>query len=205
VLRAEALVGRELLAQHLELCNELRAASERELGLDPRLDGAEPQLLQTPCLQVEGEAAGHVDVRVAAPERERCAEPLCRRRRLHLHERCGLLDHSLELDRVDVPWVGDEPVTSVVANDDVPDRGPEVRDVRLQRRSCSGRWLVAPHAVDQRVHRDRRAHLRRKQREHRALPRSTQTHAPVIAHHFERAEDPDFQVEATIRRFAGSA
>ena len=41
VLRAEALVDRELLAQHLQLSDQLRVTPERELGLDPRFDGAE--------------------------------------------------------------------------------------------------------------------------------------------------------------------
>ena len=41
VLRAEALVHRELLAQHLQLGDQLHVAPERELRFDPRLDGAE--------------------------------------------------------------------------------------------------------------------------------------------------------------------
>jgi hypothetical protein len=118
---------------------------------------------------------------------------LRRRCGLQLDERGRLLDRSLELDRVDVPWVGREPVAAVVAHDDIADRGPEVRDVRLQRRARPGRWLVAPDPVDELVDRDRLAHLCRQQREHRALLRAAQAHAAVVAYDFERAEDANFQ------------
>ena len=205
VLRAEALVCRELLAQHLELRDQLRVAPERELRLDPRLDSAEAQLLQAPRLELQREAAGHVGVRVAAPERERSAEQLRRLGGVGLDERGRMLDRPLELDRVDVLWIGCEPIAAVVADDDVADRGPEVRDVRLQRRARPGRRLVAPDAVDQRVDRDRLPHLRRQQREHRALLRAAQANVAAVAQDFERAEDANLQVGATIRRFAGRA
>ena len=149
MLRPEALVDGELLAQHLELRDQLRVASERELRLDPQLDGAEAQLLEAPRLELQRERAGHVGVRVAAPERERRAESLRRLRGSGLHERGRPLDRPLELDRVDVLRVGDESIAAVVADDDVADRGPEVRDVRLQRRARAGGRLVAPDAVDQ--------------------------------------------------------
>src|SRR5262249_5381438 len=74
VLGAETLVDRELLAQHLQLCDQQGVAPKRELRLDPRLDGTEAQFFETPRLENQRKAAGHVGVRVAAPERERRAE-----------------------------------------------------------------------------------------------------------------------------------
>ena len=53
MLSAEALLGRELLAQHLELGNELRVVAERELRLDPHLDRAQAQLFQASRLELE--------------------------------------------------------------------------------------------------------------------------------------------------------
>ena len=152
VLRPEALVGGELLAQHVQLRDQLRVVPERELRLDPCLDSTEAQLLQAPRLELQREAARHVGVRMAPPERERSAEQLRCLDGIGLHE-CGrMLDRPLELDRVHLHGIGCEPITAVVANDDVADRGPQVRDVRLQRRARAGRRLVAPDAVDQRVH-----------------------------------------------------
>src|SRR5262249_62131419 len=101
--------------------------------------------------------------------------------------------------------IGREPIAAVVADDDVADRRPKVRDVRLQRRARPGGRLVAPDTVDQGVHRDRPPSLRGEEREHRALLRAAQAHAGAVAQDFERAQDANLQVGATIRRFAGRA
>ena len=161
VLLAVALVDGKLLAQHLELGDQLRMSSEHELRLDPQLDGAEPQLLEASRFELERERAGHVCIRVTTPERERRTELLGGLGGSGLHEPARLLDRPLELERIDVLRVGDESIAPVVADDDVADRGPEVRDVRLQRRARAGGRLVAPDAVDQRVDRHRLPHLRR--------------------------------------------
>ena len=58
VLPTEALVDGKLLAQHLELCDQLGVASEHELRLDPQLDGAEAQLLESPRLELERNGPG---------------------------------------------------------------------------------------------------------------------------------------------------
>ena len=126
-------------------------APKRELRLDPHLDGAEAQLFEAPRLELERERPGHIGVRVATPEREPCAEQLRGIGGICLHE-CGrVLDRPLELDRVHVLRIGYESIAAVVADDDVADSGPEVRDVRLQRRARPGGRLVPPDAVDQRI------------------------------------------------------
>ena len=139
---------------------------------------------------------------MATPERERSAEQLRGLGGIGLHESGRMLDRPLELDRVHVLRIGYEPIAAVVADDDVADRGPEVRDVRLQRRARPGGRLVAPDAVDQRVDRDRLPHLRREQREHRALFRAAQANVDAVAQDFEGPEDANVQVGAhdTTRR-----
>ena len=150
-----------------------------------------------------GKRAGHIGVRVAAPERERGAEPLRGLGGIGLHE-CGrMLDRPLELDGVHLCRIGCESIAAVVADDDVADRGSEVRDVRLQRRARAGGRLVAPDAVDQRVDRDRLPHLRSQQREHRALLRAAEPDVGAVAQDFERPEDANFQRrtdDTTLRR-----
>ena len=106
-------------------------APEREFGLDPRLDGAEAQLFQAPRLELQWERAGYVGVRVTTPERERCAEQSRGVGGIGLQERSRTLDRSLELDGVHVLWIDYELVATLVADDDIADRCPEIRDVRL--------------------------------------------------------------------------
>ncbi len=205
MLPTEALVDGKLLAQHLQLRDQLGVASEHELRLDPQLDGAETQLLETPRLELERERAGHVCIRVAAPQRERRTESLSGLGGSGLHEPACLLDRPLELDRVDVLRLGDESIAAVVADDDVADRGPEVRDVRLQRRARAGGRLVAPDAVDQGLDRDRLSDLRGQQCEDRALLRAAQANVDAVAQDFEGPEDANVHVRGTIRRLARHA
>ena len=51
-------------------------SSEHQLRLDPRSTARSAQLLEASRLELQRERAGHVCVRVAAPERERRAEQL---------------------------------------------------------------------------------------------------------------------------------
>ena len=205
MLPTEALVDGKLLAQHLELRDQLGMAPEHELRLDPQLDRAETELLETASLELQRERAGHVCIRVAAPERERGTESLRGLGGIGLHERGRMLDRPLELDRVHVLRIGYESIAAVVADDDVADRRPKVRDVRLQRRARAGGRLVAPDAVDQRVDRNRLPHLRRQQREHRALFPASQPNVDAVAQDFEGSEDANVHVRGTIRRLVRHA
>ena len=126
MLPPEAFVDRKLLAQHLQLCDQLGVASKRELRLDSQLDCAETQLLETPRLELERERARHVCIRVAAPQRERRTESLSGLGGSGFHQPACLVDRPLELERVDVPRLGYESIAAVVADDDVADRGPQV-------------------------------------------------------------------------------
>jgi hypothetical protein len=135
-------------------------ASKRELRLNPQLDGAETQLLETSRLELERERARHVCIRVAAPQRECRPEPLSGLGGSGVHQPACFVDGPLERDRVDALRLSHESISAVVADDHVADRRPEVRDVRLQRRARACCRLVAPDAVDQRLDRDWRSDLR---------------------------------------------
>ena len=102
MLSAVALVDGKLLAQHLELGDQLRIASEHQLRLDPELDGAEPQLLEASRFELERERPERLHTG-AAPERERRARSRCAPRRES--GSTSLLVRStvpLELERIDV-------------------------------------------------------------------------------------------------------
>ena len=204
MLPAKALVDRELLAQHVQLCDKLGMSPEHQFRLDPQLDGAEAQLLEAACLELERERAGHVGIRVAAPQRECRPELLCGLGGSGLHQSARLLDRPLELRRIDVLRLGDESIAAVVADDHVAHRGPEVRDVRLQRRARACGRLIAPNAVDQGLDGDRLSDLRGQQREDGALLRAAQADVDAVVQDFEGSEDENVH-SRTIRRLCGRA
>ena len=72
-LAARALAQWALAHDVLQLPDQLRSATKLELGVDPLLDGRQPQLLE-PCRLVLGEAfVREVGQRLTAPELERLA------------------------------------------------------------------------------------------------------------------------------------
>ena len=101
--------------------------------------------------------------------------------------------------------IGREPVPAVIAHDDVADRGPEIRHVRLQRRARSGCGLFAPNAVDQRVDRDRLSHLGCQEGEHGALLPAAEVDVGAGACDLERPQDANLHVGFNIRPFVAGA
>ena len=82
-----------LTNERLELADELRAAAECKVGLDPLLERGEPELLETPDRGLRERLIRELGERRAAPQRERLAELLGRLRRLDAGR---LLDEALE-------------------------------------------------------------------------------------------------------------
>jgi hypothetical protein len=109
------------------------------------------------------------------------------------------------LDCVHVLRVGREPIAAVVAHDDVADRGPEIRHVRLQRRPRSRGRPLAPNTVNQRVDRDRLPHLGHQQRKHGALLPSAEVDVGAVACDLERPQDANLHVGFKIRPFVAAA
>jgi hypothetical protein len=67
VLRTELLSEGELGAEHFQLWHEVRVVAKGELGLDPSLNGPEPQLLQPTRLELESQGLCYVSVWVTSP------------------------------------------------------------------------------------------------------------------------------------------
>ena len=83
-LGGEALVGRVLVHERLELGDEPAVLAERELGLDALLERGEAQLLEPRDRRRRERLVGEVGERRAAPQRERLAQqrrPRARARR----------------------------------------------------------------------------------------------------------------------------
>ena len=75
-LAPQALPQRVLRDQRLELADELSAAAELEVGVDPLLERLQAQLLEPADLGLGERLEGEVGERWAAPQRERLAEQL---------------------------------------------------------------------------------------------------------------------------------
>src|ERR671928_222043 len=89
-----------LSGQRLELGDHLLVPPEREVGLDPVLQGREAQLLEPPDLVLREWLVGEVRERRPAPERKRLREPRRRGGRLLVPR---LLDKRLEARGVQRP------------------------------------------------------------------------------------------------------
>ena len=77
--RAWALTQRMLANERLDLADDLGVPAAREIGLDPELERAHPQLLEPRDLRLRERLVREVPERRAAPERERLAKQLGRR------------------------------------------------------------------------------------------------------------------------------
>ena len=77
-LLSEAFAQRVLGDECLQLADNLGVPAELELGLDPLLERAEPQLLEAGDLALRKGLVGQVAESGPAPERERLAEGCCR-------------------------------------------------------------------------------------------------------------------------------
>jgi hypothetical protein len=66
--------------ERLELGDDLVATSEREVGLDPLLDGGQAELLEAGDLLLSERVEGELGERRAAPEPERLSQPARRHR-----------------------------------------------------------------------------------------------------------------------------
>ena len=111
LLGAEALPQRMIRAQHLELGDELCVMAEKQLRVDPSLDGGEPELVE-PAASARGEAVGDVGERMPTPECERRSQRVGRLDRARLHERRGRGNGFLEAPLVDEARVDVEAIAA---------------------------------------------------------------------------------------------
>jgi hypothetical protein len=139
-LGAQALSQRLAGDQRLELADELAMPSVREIQVDHRFGGGEPQLLQAPDLGRGERLVRDVGQRRSAPERERVA-------------RGALGDQTLEAARVDVVG-GDPQLVAAAARDDRRpgvEQPAQMRDVLLDHLRRRRRRVLAPQPFHQLV------------------------------------------------------
>jgi hypothetical protein len=171
-----------------ELGRELPVPAERELRLDPLLDGLDAQLLEPGALGGREWIVCELGQRRPAPEVERLAE----RRRSGGgvavgEEPAPVLEQPLEPQRVDLARVDLEHVAGGSSRQrgrasGRRERLAQLRDPNAQRGASARRWLAAPDLVEQTVLGDDLAGAEQQAGEQRALPRPTerQPASPVV-------------------------
>ena len=176
--------------QSLELADDVRVASEGEIGLDPALEGQQPELLEATRDRVEERLVGEVGERRPAPQRQRGAEDGRRLVGVAPLERAASVARELlepleiegsQRDAEDVPGALrlDRLLAECLA---------KARDVALHEVPGRARWAVSPQAVDEVRCRDERVRATDEKGEHRALLRRPESRLAAVHHHLERAE-----------------
>ena len=193
-LPAQPLAERMLGDEPFELGRELPVPAERQLRLDPLLDGLDAQLLEPGALGGGERIVCELGQRGPAPELERLAE----RRRggggVAVGEQpAPVPEQPLEPQRVDLAGVDLEHVAGWPRRQRgrAPgrrERLAQLRDPYAQRRASARRWLAAPDLVEQAVLGDDLAGAEQQAGEQRALARPTerQPASPVVD--LERSE-----------------
>jgi hypothetical protein len=137
---AQALPERMLCDERLELPDDVPVTAQGEVGIDPHLDGHEPDLLQ-PRDARPGEAlVRDVGQRRAPPQAERVAQPLRRlARQAPVSQVAGLVDQALEAVQIQLAGLhGDQVARRPGAQHVGHERLAQARDVHPQR----GRGLL---------------------------------------------------------------
>ena len=136
--RPQALTVRVLDRQRVELGDHLTMPSRPHVGVDARLQRSQPHLAQAGDLTVEVSIGFDVGVGMAPPQRQRLAQAV--------GGPSGIVDGGatptavLEHDGVDRRLGAVEEVGVALADDDVAEHLPQVRDVRVQRRPSHPGW-----------------------------------------------------------------
>ena len=154
---------------------------EREVGVDPLLEHAQPLLLE-PAGRRRGEGlAVEVGQRRATPERERLARPRIGAQPGELVEVCAPCRNVEHVPR------GARAERGAV----LPERLAQAGDVHLQRGAGGLGRVVAPELVDQPLGRDDAVRLEQQQREHGALLARAEIQRDAVTVGLERPEQSE--------------
>ena len=186
----------------LELRHEIVVAAEVEIGLDARLGRREAKLLEPRGVVLCESLMGELAERGPAPQRQGGSQQLGGARRVAVGERGATLAREpLEAQRVDLPGLDRQRVSASGADDHVVGEGSaQVGDVNLHCLDRGGGRSLAPHQVDDAIHRHGLSAVEQEDREHGAPTRSSQFDRPTLGEDLQRAEDQELEHCATSRR-----
>ncbi len=187
-----------LTDQRLQLADQVVVAARDEVGLDPRLGGADPQLVDAGELRPDRAGRHHVGQDGPTPQRHGLVQEPCGRPGVAGLERAAaLVDHAAEAVQVDLVGVDLDQVAGVAGEQrarlacrgvGLLDRAAQGGDVVLQRLPHGRRRLLAPHRVDQLVGGDHLVGVQQELGQQHAVLDAAELERPAEPARLERAE-----------------
>ena len=188
-LLAQPLPQRMLDQQLLELPDELGVATQREVRLDPLLEGGDAELFEALDRRPRERLVRQVGERGAAPEAERLPQELRRLFRVICVER--LRGQPLEHDQVELLRHEADRVARRARLDwrGGSERLPQVRDLALHLLESRHRSGTRVEIIGEPVYRDDSVRIQKQERERRPLLWPAQLD-DAIAGDLERSQEP---------------
>ncbi len=178
-LCAEMLAERMRAHERLQLADQLRVASIREIALDPLLDAREAKLLQTGDLGLGEALVGEVRQRLPPPLLERLL-------------RLPAVPQELETAEVELLRLDPQQIPARLRLQAVPaEHLAELGDVDLERLSRRLGRLLVPEGLDQPLVRDHAVRVQGEHGEGGTLFGAAEVERAPVVEHFERAEDAE--------------
>jgi hypothetical protein len=200
-LAMQPLPQRILGGQLFQLAGECVVPAKRQVRVDPRFEGGEPQFLQPGRLGPGEGVVSQVGQHTAAPQPQRLAQ---RPRGFVVPARVQRGpprgEPVLEHRRVQVLAAHPQQVTAAPGDQDVAGGPPgpariqrpaQMKHVGLQGGGPPLGWVPAPDVFGQPVHRHDPVGLQQQQRQHRPLPRTAQRHHLSGSRDLQRPENPE--------------
>ena len=169
--REQSLTQRVLVNEPLELGRELGAVTERELRLEPRLERAQPELLESLRVRLERFAVEQVAPGRPAPQRERDRQlAQCCVIVIVLSRRAGVRDESLEFVDVELAGLDAQQIAARLASQTVlAEELPQPVEVCVERLSGAPRWPLPPERINEVIARDDLVAVQQQHRQQRPL------------------------------------
>ena len=179
--------------ERLELGDELVVPAQGQVGVDPQLEGCEPDLLEPSDGCLREAFVREVHERRASPERQRFPEPLRRVGRQPAPEQAPSLVHqvleAMEIEgvRLDPEDVARRPRRQHVGEK----RLAEARDVDAQRAGGDRGRVLAPELVDQLVAGHDLVGVQEEHGQERARLGAAERYLAAFVPRLERSQDPE--------------
>ena len=195
-LRAEPLPQRMPRDEQLQLRHELGVDLELEIGRDPILEYAQPQILQAMDVVLREVLQLRVGKRPASPESKRLAEHGRPPLGLFLPRRAEdvLETGEIELTSIKREHVAVRPCLEETGSQQLS----QLRDGVLEGRRRSSRRMLSPELIDETLSRDRLVRPQEQQRQQRALVATAERQCLLPVAHLEGTEDPELEHCVTV-------
>ncbi len=185
-LTPEGLPQRMLHQEGLQLGYEPTVATHGEIGVDPELEGDQPQFLESCHFLARPLRVLELRVRRATPQPERLLQHRQRLAEIASLQLLGRGDEVGKPVRVDRLGTDPQPIPGGLGDDHVVvavgvECIPQLRDVEPQRREVIA--AVSPQRVDDAIRRHDERHVSRQQRQQLALFRRPDHHVGARARH----------------------